>query len=90
VSNSLEPLADRKISFKEHAGVAENSGGIATLGGVSSAVDSQGWLRLVLKKEAERFGIEVEEMLDPSKIGRYAKQSKLLTRILKQLASGAS
>ena len=90
ISNSLQPLADRKISFKEHAGVADNSGGIATLSGISSTVESQGWLSLVLKKEAERFGIEVEEMLNPNKIGKYAKQSKLLTRILRQLANSAS
>ena len=58
VSNSLEPLPKRRIKFQPHAGQAENSGGIATLGGISSSMDSNAWLRAVVAREAERLEVD--------------------------------
>ncbi len=87
IQNLDLPFDERKISFNARGGSAENSVGVASLIDPVNGIDSLQQAQLIMKAEAERLGVTLEELLEPARVAQNLKKSPLLRKVMRFFAS---
>lgn len=89
VPNLDHPVGNRPLSYNAQGGNAENSVAEASLTEPMNGIGSAEQARDIIRLEAERIGVPVDQMLHPKKIGEYLKDSAILRQVIKFMSEGA-